>query len=66
MVPGQPWQIVCETPIFKITTAKWTGDVTQVVEYLFCTHEALSAHPSLNNKKNQQRNIKGLQACLDQ
>jgi hypothetical protein len=25
-------QTVCETPISKITRAKWTGDVTQVVE----------------------------------
>jgi hypothetical protein len=31
---GQPGQIVHETPISKITRAKWTGGVAQVVECL--------------------------------
>jgi hypothetical protein len=32
MVQGQPGQILQETPISKITRAKWTGGVAQVVE----------------------------------
>jgi hypothetical protein len=31
MVQGQPRQIVHETPISKITRAKWTGGVAQVI-----------------------------------
>jgi hypothetical protein len=41
-VQGQPNQIVCETPISKITIAKWTGGMAQAVESLLCKHEALS------------------------
>jgi hypothetical protein len=33
-VVGQLKQIVCETPISKITRAKWTGNVPQAVEHL--------------------------------
>jgi hypothetical protein len=43
---GQPEQIVCETPISKVTRAKWTGGVVQVVEHLLCKCEALSSKPS--------------------
>jgi hypothetical protein len=39
------WEIVCEIPISKITTGKWTGGVAQTVEQLFCKHEALSSNP---------------------
>jgi hypothetical protein len=35
-VQGLPRQIVHETPISKITWAKWTGGVDQVVECLLC------------------------------
>jgi hypothetical protein len=45
-VQGQPRQIVCETPIFKITRAKWAGGMCQAVEHLFWKHEALSSNPS--------------------
>jgi hypothetical protein len=38
-VQGQPKQSVYETPISKITRAKWTGGV-QAVEHLLCKHEA--------------------------
>jgi hypothetical protein len=31
-------QIVHETPISKITRAKWTGGVAQAVECLLCKH----------------------------
>jgi hypothetical protein len=35
-----------DPPIFKITTAKWTRGVAQVVESLLCTYEALSSNSS--------------------
>jgi hypothetical protein len=46
VVQGQPEQIVLETRISKITRAKWTGGVAQVVELLLCKHKALSSNPS--------------------
>jgi hypothetical protein len=42
VVQVQPRKIVHETPISKITRAKWTGGVAQVVEHLLCKHEAVS------------------------
>jgi hypothetical protein len=39
-------------PISKITTAKWTGGETQVLEDLLCKCEGLSSNPSLTKKKN--------------
>jgi hypothetical protein len=57
MVGGQLGQIGHKTPISKIITSKWTGGVTQVVEYLLCKcllckHEALSSNPiPLKNPK---------------
>jgi hypothetical protein len=50
-VPGQPKQIVQETPISKITRAKWTGGMAQAIEHLLCKCEALSSNPSLTKKK---------------
>jgi hypothetical protein len=41
-VQGQPAQIVHET-ISKITRARWTRGMAQVVEYLKC--KALSSNP---------------------
>jgi hypothetical protein len=38
-------------PISKITTAKWTGDVTQVVQHLLCKCKALSSSPRPTKKK---------------
>jgi hypothetical protein len=38
MVWGQLRQIVCETPISKITRAKWTGGVALGIEHLLCKH----------------------------
>jgi hypothetical protein len=48
------WQIAFEAPLSKITRAKWTGGMAQVIEHLFCKHKV----PSLNltntpNKKVQ-------------
>jgi hypothetical protein len=43
---AKPQQIVHETPISKIIRAKWTGDVTQVVECMLCKYKALSSNPS--------------------
>jgi hypothetical protein len=39
------------SPSPKITRAKWTGGVTQVVEHLLCKHEALSSNPSPTERK---------------
>jgi hypothetical protein len=36
-VRGQPGRIVHETPISKITRAKWTGGVAQALESLLCS-----------------------------
>jgi hypothetical protein len=44
-VQGQPRQIVHKTPISKISTAKWTGSLAQVVERLLCKHEDLNSTP---------------------
>jgi hypothetical protein len=49
-VQGQPRQIVHETPISKITRAKWAGDVTQATESLLCECVALSSNPSPTKK----------------
>jgi hypothetical protein len=38
-VLGQPTQILYDNPITKITRAKWTGGMVQVVQYLFCKQE---------------------------
>jgi hypothetical protein len=40
-----------ETPISKITRAKWTGDVAQTVECLLCKCKALCSKPSPTKKK---------------
>jgi hypothetical protein len=71
-VPGQPKQIVQETPISKITRAKWTGGMAQAIEHLLCKCEALSSNPSLTKKKKnscptscQERKNKSFQvACM--
>jgi hypothetical protein len=39
-------QIGHETPISKITSAKWTGGVAQAVKCLLCKCEAQSSNPS--------------------
>jgi hypothetical protein len=40
-----------QDPIFKITKAKWTGGVAQVVEQLLCKCELLSSVPQKKKKK---------------
>jgi hypothetical protein len=45
MVQGQLRQIVCETPVPKLTKQKWTGDGAQAVVCLLFMHEALSSNP---------------------
>jgi hypothetical protein len=50
-VGGETRQVVHETPISKITRAKWTEGVAQAVEYLFGKCEALSSNHSLTLKK---------------
>jgi hypothetical protein len=44
-------QIDFKTPIFKISRAKWTGDLPQAVERLFCKHKTLSSSSSPTKKK---------------
>jgi hypothetical protein len=51
LVWGQPRQIVQETPISKITRAKWTGGVAQAIELLLCKYEVLSSNPSPKNNR---------------
>jgi hypothetical protein len=51
MIQGQPRQIVHKTPNSKVTRAKWTADVAQVVECLLCKFIALSSNPGPTNKK---------------
>jgi hypothetical protein len=56
-IQGQPGQTVQETPICKITRAKWTRGMTQVVE---CSGSAfkcktLSSNPSPTKKKKKRK-----------
>jgi hypothetical protein len=57
MVLGQPGQIVCETPISKITRANWTGGVAQAVEHPLCKYKTLSSN-SIPQKKKKERKEK--------
>jgi hypothetical protein len=52
MVQGQPGKIVHESPISKITRAKWTGSVAQVVEHLLCKPNTQSSNPNPTKKEN--------------
>jgi hypothetical protein len=47
-----------ETPISKITRAKWTGGVAQLEEHLLCKLEALSSNSTPTHKKNDIPNVK--------
>jgi hypothetical protein len=58
VVRSQPEQIVHETPISKITTAKWIAGVSQVVEHLHCKCDALSSYPSPTKKKKSRTHKK--------
>jgi hypothetical protein len=49
-VQGQSGQIVCETPIFKKTKAKWTGGVAQAGEHLLYKRKAQSSNSSPHQK----------------
>jgi hypothetical protein len=53
VVQSQPGQIICETPISKITRGKWTVGVAQVVEYLLCKCKALSSNTSPKDREKQ-------------
>jgi hypothetical protein len=46
-------------PISKITTAKRTGGVAQVVKYLLSKHKTLTSNVSMTKIKNKQRNPAG-------
>jgi hypothetical protein len=43
----------------KITRAKWTTGMTQMVEHLFYKYEALSSNSSPTKKKKKKRKKKG-------
>jgi hypothetical protein len=49
-VRGQPRGNSLRDPISKITTAKWTRSVTQVIEHLLCKCESLSSNSSPTKK----------------
>jgi hypothetical protein len=51
---GQSGKIVQETPISKITRAKWSGGVARVVDHLLGKCEALNSNPSPIKTKSQQ------------
>jgi hypothetical protein len=55
-VQNQPREIVLETPVSKITRAKWTEGVAQAVKHLLCKCEALSsnASPTTNKRKKKK------------
>jgi hypothetical protein len=46
-VQGQPRKIFCDTPISKITRAKWTRGVAHVVECLQMQSPEFKPSPSL-------------------
>jgi hypothetical protein len=50
-VLGQPREILHQTPISKISRAKWAGGVAQVVECLLCKCQALISNFSPKKKK---------------
>jgi hypothetical protein len=58
VVQGQSGQIVPETPISKITEAKWTDFTARVIERLLCRLKALSANPSPSKKNKEERQTK--------
>jgi hypothetical protein len=41
-----------QDPISKISRAKWTGDIAQAVECLFCKLKALNSNPNSTKKRN--------------
>jgi hypothetical protein len=58
VVYGQPWRIVHETLLSKITKAKWSGSLAQT-DYQHSKHEALSSNPSIiKTSKYQKKNLK--------
>jgi hypothetical protein len=62
-VQDQLKQSVCETPISRITRAKWTGGLAQAVGCLLCKCllfkcKALSSNPSPIKKKKEKKKTK--------
>jgi hypothetical protein len=45
------WQIVCETPISKLTRIKWTGGMAQALQCLLWKHKILSSNSILSKKR---------------
>jgi hypothetical protein len=51
IVQDQSKQIAHETPISKITRAKWPGGMTHVLMCLLSKHKDVSSNPSPTKKK---------------
>jgi hypothetical protein len=64
VVWGQPRGIVLKTPISKVTRAKWTGGVAQVVEWLLCKCKALSLNSGPTQKQNKKAERYSLTLCI--
>jgi hypothetical protein len=56
-VQGQHWQTIHETPISKITRAKWTRGVAQAKKHQLCKCKALSSNPSSTKKKKKESKL---------
>jgi hypothetical protein len=44
-------------PTSKITRAKWSGNVAQVVECLWCRHEILSSNPNPTKRDRERESV---------
>jgi hypothetical protein len=60
-IPGQPRQMVCESPIFKVTRTKWTEGVVQRVgrPALQAWSPEFKTPVPLKKRKKKQRRRKG-------
>jgi hypothetical protein len=52
------WANSSREPISKITRARWTGGVAQVVECLLCKCEALSLNPVPPQRRKEKKRKK--------
>jgi hypothetical protein len=57
VVWGQPREIVHETPISKITRAKWAGGLAQVVEHLLGKPRVQPISPPHLTNNNKKKNL---------
>jgi hypothetical protein len=57
------WTNSHETPISRITKAKWTGGVAQVVERLLCKHKTLIKKPQSHQNQEEVLTKLGMVRC---